>query len=640
MTFKKKALVLALCAAMSGTMVGCSSDDGKDGAPGADGQDGAAGQNGANGQDGTDGQDGADGQNGADGASGLNSLVSQSVLLVGDENCTQGGTEIRSGLDLDSDGMLSVDETTETSYLCNATALNNGQNFNRVASFPVCLQLDATCNVDDETAAEIVAASDDGMTLIYTDSPSEKLGFVDITDAAEPVAAGTLDLPGEPTSVAVKGDYALVAINTSTDFVNVSGSLLVVNIASQTIVRTIDLGGQPDSIAVSPDKAYAAIVIENERDEDLGDGEVPQLPAGSFISVNISDSEPDNWTINTVDMTGLAEIAPEDPEPEYVDINENNIAVVTMQENNHIALVDLPNGTVMNHFTAGTVDLSMIDATEEDSPVISLTESLTDVPREPDGVSWINSNYFATADEGDMNGGSRGFTVYNLDGDVVWGSGNTLDHLAVRLGHYPEGRSGNKGNEPENIEMGTFGSDRYLFVNSERSSLIFVYDAADPTRPLLKQILPAAAGPEGVLAIPSRNLLVAASEEDSRGDKLRSALNIYSYQYQEAAYPTLQSASRADGSPIPWAAMSGLSSDPSNSNTLYSIEDSAFGSSRIFEIDVSNSPALLKGEIRLMDSNDVFAAVSTSGATEDADSFDDVDLAAMINADKNGQHRP
>jgi len=44
------------------------------------------------------------------------------------------------------------------------------------------------------------------------------------------------------------------------------------DIASKTIVRAIPLAGQPDSVAVSPAGDYAAIVIENERDEDLGDG--------------------------------------------------------------------------------------------------------------------------------------------------------------------------------------------------------------------------------------------------------------------------------------------------------------------------------------------------------------------------------
>ena len=102
-----------------------------------------------------------------------------------------------------------------------------------------------------------------------SDAAREVLGFVDIKDPSYPVAGGTLDVGGEPTSVSVKGGYALVAVNTSPDFVSPSGSLLVVDIATKTIYRTIDLGGQPDSVAISPDKDYAAIAIENERDGAL-----------------------------------------------------------------------------------------------------------------------------------------------------------------------------------------------------------------------------------------------------------------------------------------------------------------------------------------------------------------------------------
>ena len=510
------------------------------------------------------------------------------------------------------------------------------QSFNRISSFLVCSQIEVDCNDDTETAAEIVAVSEDGMTLIYSDSPTNSIGFVDITTPAAPAPIGTTALMGEPTSVAVLGNNALVGVNTSADFIITSGELAVVDIDSQAEIASIDVGGQPDSIAVSPDGMYVAVVIENERDEDLvaTDGAPPQFPAGTLVVVDSSDADPNSWTTTTVDLTALADLFPTDPEPEYVDINSNNVAVITLQENNHIILVDLTTATVLDDYSAGTVSLTAIDIEEEDPATISLTGSVTDLPREPDGVAWINTEYFATADEGDLDGGTRGFTIYNVAGEVVYTSGNTLDHLAVRYGHYPDGRSGNKGNEPENIEVGEFDGTPYLFVNSERSNLVFVYDATDPTSPVYKQTLPTAAGPEGGLAIPLRDLLVVASEVDDRGDKLRSALNIYSFSETDATYPTLQSADSADGTPIPWSAMSGLAADPSDPAILYSIEDSFYGSNRFFTIDVSDSPALLTTATTILDSNDVFAGFATSGAAEDPDSFDAVDLAAMINNDK------
>lgn len=600
----------------------------------------ALGLSGCSGDDGATGVAGIDGINGQDGTNGLISLVRHTQIYAGHPNCFAGGTEISSGVDLDANETLSDAEVTSTSYLCAAPQLGH-KHFNRIATFPVCSQIDLNCNDDTETSAEIIAASNDGQTLIYTDSPRKGLGFVNIIDPENPMPAGFMALDGEPTSVSVIGEYALVAVNSAVNYIDVAGSLKVVDIATQEIVASIDLGGQPDSVAISPDGTYAAVVIENERDEDLGDGVPPQAPAGYLVTIKL-EGEPTTWTSSHVALTGLADLYADDPEPEFVDINSNNIAVVTLQENNHIVLVNLVDGSIVNEFSAGSVSLSQVDATEEKAR-ISQTESLENVLREPDGVTWLGEHYFATADEGDLKGGSRGFTVFNMQGEVVYSPGNNMEHMTASIGHYPDARSANKGNEPENAEFGVFGDERYLFVNSERSSLVFVYNVADFTKPVFKQVLPAGVAPEGALAIPARNLLVVASEADDRGDKIRSVVNIYNYSGNRSEYPTIQSTYRVDGSPIPFGALSGLSADKQNPSLLYSVEDSFYLSNRIFTIDTSHSPASLTQETYIKDSNDVFAnfAVATlSDNTVDEDGisrvnvFDGADLAAMINADK------
>ncbi len=594
------------------------------------------------GDDGTVGAVGPAGPAGADGAAGANALVVQTDLAPGNASCPNGGVQIDSGTDLDGDGTLDADEITDTSFVCNAAT---AKVFNRIASFPVCSQIDPACNIEDETAAEIVTASADGTKLIYTDSPRGVVGFIDLSDPTMPVGTGTTDVSGEPTSVAVAGGLAIVGVNTSPDFVNPSGNVAVVDVATQAVVGTVTLGGQPDSVAVSPDGAYAAIVIENERDEDLGDGRPPQLPGGSLQIIDLSGPVA-GWTASTVDLAGVADLFPTDPEPEYVDINEDNVAVVTLQENNHIVLVDLTTETVVGDFSAGSVDLDGVDATEgegdADKNIISQTEMLMAVPREPDGVAWIDNELFATADEGDLDGGSRGFTIYNTSGDVVFTSGNANDQLTARLGHYPDERSGNKGNEPENAEVGNYGGDKLLIVASERSSVLFVYDVNDPVAPVLKQVLPAGTAPEGVFALTSRNLLVAASEEDSRDDQIRSVINVYSYDVADPTYPSLVSNDRPDGTPIPWGALSGLAADLNDSTKLYAVEDSFYGQNRIFGIDVSTFPAEIIEEITITDANDVFAAVPAAALADPMvddddptriDVFDEADLDLLINDD-------
>lgn len=476
--------------------------------------------------------------------------------------------------------------------------------FERIASFPVYLNTD----INSETVAEIVAASADGNTLVYTDGKTGNVGFVDISDPAQPQADGVIAVGGEPTSVAVTGGYALVAVNTSPSFIAPSGKLLVIDMATKSIVAEHTLGGQPDSVAVSPDGRYAAIVIENERDEDLGNGEPPQVPGGFMMIIDLLGA-PDDWGLRSVDFTGLPDLYPNDPEPEYVDINHQNIAVVTLQENNHIILVDLESGDALLDFDAGVITLEQVDS--DDNGLIQLQETLADVAREPDGVSWITHKQFATANEGDLFGGSRGFTIYDATGNVVHESGNSVEHLIVQHGHYPEKRSDNKGNEPENVESGEYLGEKYLFVGSERASAVLVYKVRGNSgmAPYFVQLLPTPVKPEGLLAIPQRNLFVVVGEEDARDDKIRSALSVYRLQ-QEISYPTIVSRQRADGTPIPWGALSGLALDNVERRTAYTIHDSFYDQSRVYTLKLGKKRSRIVAEIMLNDSMGKLAAVS------------------------------
>ena len=480
--------------------------------------------------------------------------------------------------------------------------VNTESYFERVATFPAFLNT----AVDQETVAEIVAASADGNILIYTDSAGERAGFVDITDPAHPKPLGALALNGEPTSVAVRGPHALVAVNTSTDFVNTAGELAVIDIATRTLVATLPLGGQPDSVAVSPDGRYAAIAIENERDEDHGDGAPPQLPAG-FLAVVDLVGAPAGWTIRNVDLTGLAALYPEDPEPEFVDINVANIAAVTLQENNHIVQVHLPSGRVIRHYPAGAVDLERVDTEEND--LIEPSAALEGVLREPDGITWLTPLSFATANEGDLNGGSRGFSIFNLGGKLLHESGNSLEHAVIRAGHYPDDRSENKGNEPENVAFARYGFDRVLFVGSERANTVAVYRVPGVGAPRFLQLLPTGVGPEGLLPIPARGLVVAASENDARDDKFRSVLTIYRRGAKAPTYPTVLSVNRADGTPIPWGALSALALDRTDPQRAYTVHDSFYRHTRIYPLNLGHTPALIDGEIVL---NDGFGHLATA----------------------------
>jgi len=481
----------------------------------------------------------------------------------------------------------------KTACLTSVIALTAGSamaemNFNRIASFATNLNSPDA----EETSAEIIAATEDGMTLIYTDSPAGVVGIIDISDAANPQAMGEIALDGEPTAVAVSGTTAYIGVNTSESYTAPSGFVMALDVTTGEELGRCDLGGQPDSVATNG--AFVAVAIENERDEDLGDGRVGQMPAGFLSMVSTADTGLDCDSLMAVDLTGLADVAPEDPEPEFVSINGEGEVVVTMQENNHMVVVSAE-GEVINHFSAGAVTLEGVDTQEEGA--LLFVETAENVVREPDSVKWIDDDHFATANEGDMDGGSRGWTIFNQDGTVVYESGMTFEHAVIQIGHYPEERSGNKGVEPESIEANTFEGTPMIFVGSERGSVVGVYDVTDPSAPVLAQLLPSGIGPEGYVTIPERNLLISANEADLGPDGgVRAHVMIFEYAEGAAQYPTLTSAGADEL--IGWGAISGMVAG--EDGIVYAVNDSFYAfQPTIFVIDTNESPARIVDAIRV-----------------------------------------
>ncbi|WP_200285793.1 esterase-like activity of phytase family protein [Rhabdochromatium marinum] len=499
--------------------------------------------------------------------------------------------------------------------------------FQHLASFDVTRNRSSDQQVISRVA-EIVDVTEDGLTLVYTDSASQLIGYVDISDPANPQPAGVVNVGGEPTSVAVHGGLALAGVNTSTmatidcdgetvDYIaDWSGKLVVIDNTTRAISGEIDLGGQPDSIAVSPDGRYAAVVIENERNEDIGSGLIPQgagqpacvdgdlIATGAPMPGKLVIVDLNRWSARDAQtMIGLPGLfAADDPEPEFVDINAANQAVVTLQENNHIVIFDLPSGAIRGHFPAGSVDLTQIDTVEDD--LIQLNTAITK-RREPDAVTWIGNRFLATANEGDYEdalgeeGGSRGFTVFDTNGNVVFESYASFEHELVRLGHYNEGRSENKGVEPEAVEYGYYGRQHLLFVGSERSNAVGVYRLSRREGAQLLQVLPTGIGPEGLKAIPARELFIAATETAVFDAGIPTMINIFAHQNAPAGYPGLVSANDANGLPIPWVALSDLVADPVDPHRLYSVSDSFLAKGFVYSLDVSQQPAVITSRLEV-----------------------------------------
>ncbi|WP_425234527.1 choice-of-anchor I family protein [Ulvibacterium sp.] len=120
--------------------------------------------------------------------------------------------------------------------------------------------------------------------------------------------------------------------------------------------------------------------------------------------------------------------------------------------------------------------------------------------------------------------GARSFTIWTGNGQLVYDSGNDIAMQTLSLTpdvfNGEDGRSDDKGAEPEAVEVLKVGEKYILFVGLERNNQVMIYDITDPYAPVFMDILSNAGdiGPEGVLAIPAeyspsgKDVLVVSNE--------------------------------------------------------------------------------------------------------------------------------
>jgi DNA-binding beta-propeller fold protein YncE len=107
--------------------------------------------------------------------------------------------------------------------------------------------------------------------------------------------------------------------------------------------------------------------------------------------------------------------------------------------------------------------------------------------------------------------GGRSFSVWNgLTGSQVYDSGDDFEQITALEGlpffNDDDGRSDNKGPEPEGIDVGTINGRSFAFIGLERVGGIFVYEITDPTEPVFVDLIlvdPTDERPEGIEFIPA-----------------------------------------------------------------------------------------------------------------------------------------
>lgn len=494
-----------------------------------------------------------------------------------------------------------------------ATAQFTPQSFERVGDIGV------------DGVAEIVAASDNGRRVIFTNSDAEELGVVDIRNPRKPRLVGRVQVKGEPTSVSVAGRYAAATVwadkhsdgNTPPRFL--PGKLYVLDFglggrAKPRLLGTVDIGWHPDSVQLTNigGDLVAVVAIENEpvivgtdglvEDDDRPGSPNDKSPAGliQVVTINtrrVSQSRVVDVEIPAAALSKAGCLYPDDPQPEFVDIH-GTTAAISLQENNGIAIVDIkdPAKPVLTRvFGLGEVSNRVADLTGDDNIVFNeiyprdvdgtkhaIPLDAGDSPvkpgsRFPDSIAFSpDGSTIYSADEGELNyTGGRGFSAWGVDGTFAWDDGGFLEQLNKIVSHYPEGRSESKGIEIEGLTAARFGTRDFAIIMSERGSNLTIWDITNPKAPLWIQHLSTGVEPEGVVAIPSRNLFVVSSEASG-------TLTIYEGRNKpfvpSADQPILFSLDSA------WAAISGLAPGAFGAH-LWGVPDNALPTS-IYYIDI------------------------------------------------------
>lgn len=482
---------------------------------------------------------------------------------------------------------------------------NNDSSEEFVAVAPPTAAFAPVSHLGVDGVAEIVAAAPNGLTLAYTSADAGLMGLVDITDPANPKVLSPVSVRvngvGEPTSIAISPDgrFAVVVVRLDDDVAKANPGILRVydisNPASARLVKDVSIGVGPDSVALvgSEQTLRAVVAIENEETNAAGDATTPGVRPGRIDVVGLQDLYGGSSTgLQSIELVEPLRAAAgvqfaADPQPEFVSVNRTTQkAVISLQENNAIAIVDLSNNAAPRLeavFSAGTVTRTT-NADLLNDKEIRLTQTFTG-RREPDAVAWVNNDVFATANEGDTSRssdgvypGARGFTLFDTKGAVVYETGDRSEKNAVQHGHYLDTRSTAKGVEIEGVASAVFGGTAFLFAGSERGHFVEVHRLDNVAAPTFVQLLPTGFSPEGVITVTGRadgkQLLVTANEVDA-------SLNIYQYRAEGAVNPAEPQIVAKDAS-IAWGALSGLTTDGS---FMYAVPDNAFGESRIYRLN-------------------------------------------------------
>jgi uncharacterized protein len=424
-----------------------------------------------------------------------------------------------------------------------------------------------------------------------------------------------------PNSVAVKNGVVAVAyaIRETATGVQQPGKVSFYNAATGAFINAVNVGALPDMLTFTPDGTRVLVANEGEPNS-YGQGNSVD-PEGSISVINLAGGAA-SATVQTatfsafnsqiaalraagVRITGPGATVAQDLEPEYIAVAPDGLtALVTLQENNAIATLDISTATITSVAPLGVKDFNVsnngLDPSDRDRDGSVGTINIRNEPvvglYQPDAIANFTvggQTYYITANEGDARDyvgfseeiragatgyvldptalpnaaslkqnanlgrltvtnatgdsdgdgdfdrietfGARSFSIWDGAGNRVFDSGDQIERITATQvpgifnsdGSFAanafDGRSDNKGAEPEGVVTGVVNNRTYAFIGLERTGDVIVYDVTNPSSPSFVEYIntPEDIGIEGLTFVsaadsPTGKSLLITTNEVSR----------------------------------------------------------------------------------------------------------------------------
>jgi DNA-binding beta-propeller fold protein YncE len=375
---------------------------------------------------------------------------------------------------------------------------------------------------------------------------------VDVLDAENGTLVGHIDVTpyGFVNSVAIHNGLAAFAIEAAGDRRN-PGTVVFYDTKTRQLspgINPVTVGALPDMLTFTHDGSKLLVVNEGTPNAVADAPYTAQDPQGSVSIIDVETRA----VIATAGFAGvpiggthLRTNVGMNFEPEYIAVDkEGTTAFVSLQEANAIAVLDLATHTFTRIIGLGAKSFASpgneIDPL--DNGAVSFIAAAARGLYMPDGVAayqFHDNTYVVLANEGDFRednvdraaastlgalaplnrlrvssvessagnlfaAGARSFSIRDADGNIVYDSGSILDREAHARGIYDDGRSRDKGVEPEGVALLDIGGRTYAFIGLERttSSAIAVFDITDPSQASFVDMIvtPGDLAPEGLAA--------------------------------------------------------------------------------------------------------------------------------------------